>query len=93
MFAEHDADIVVYGHNHMSSFVQGNEKMYINCGSLGCPHSYTGKAKGGIITIDEGKAEFEMVNANYDIDKVIKKIDSIQYSDFEIIKHIFYGVK
>lgn len=93
MFSEFDADIVVYGHNHMSSFVQGNEKMYINCGSLGCPHRYAGEAKGGIITVDEGKVEFEMVSANYDINQVIKKIDSIQYSDFELIKHIFYGVK
>lgn len=93
MFSEHDADIVVYGHNHMSSFVQGNEKMYINCGSLGCPHRYVGEAKGGIITVDEGKVEFEMVSANYDINQVIRKIDSIQYSDFELIKHIFYGVK
>lgn len=40
-----------------------------------------------------GKVEFEMVVANYDINQVIRKIDSIQYSDFELIKHIFYGVK
>lgn len=93
MFAEYDADIIVYGHNHMSSFVKSNEKMYINCGSLGCPHRFIGEAKGGIITIYDGKVDFEMINANYDINKVIRKIDDIRYSDFEIIKHIFYGVK
>lgn len=93
MFSEYEADIIVYGHNHMSSYVQRNGKMYINCGSLGCPHRFTGEAKGGIITIDDGKVDFEMVIAKYDINQVIRKIDSIQYSDFELIKHIFYGVK
>ncbi|MHC1681868.1 MAG: metallophosphoesterase [Clostridiaceae bacterium] len=93
VFSQYDADIIVYGHNHMNSFVQGNGKVYINCGSLGCPHRFSGEAKGGIITIDDGKAEFEMVIAKYDINNVIRKIDSIQYSDFELIKHIFYGVK
>jgi len=92
MFAEYDADIIIYGHNHMSCFAQGNGKMYVNSGSLGCPHKFLGEAKGGIITIDEGKAEFELVIANYDINQVINKIDSIQYSDFQIIKHIFYGM-
>lgn len=92
MFAEHDADIIIYGHNHTNCFAQGNTKMYVNCGSLGCPHELLGEAKGGIITIDEGKAEFELVIANYDINQVISKIDSIQYPDFEIIKGIFYGV-
>ncbi|HEY5586769.1 MAG TPA: YfcE family phosphodiesterase [Ruminiclostridium sp.] len=93
MFDEYDADIIVYGHNHMSSFVQGKEKMYINCGSLGCPHKFAGEAKGGIITIVDGKAEFELLIANYDINQVLRKIDSIQYSDFEFIKHTFYGVE
>lgn len=93
MFAKYDADIIVYGHSHKSSFVQGNEKIYIDCGSLGCPHRFVGEAKGGIITIVDGKAEFEMVIAYYDINQVIRKIDSIKYSDFELIKHIFYGVK
>lgn len=93
IFAEYDADIIVYGHDHMSSFVQEKGKMYVNCGSLGCPHRFEGEAKGGIITIDDGKAEFDMMIANYDINQVIRKIDSIQYSDFEFIKHIFYGVK
>lgn len=61
IFTEYNADIIVYGHNHMSSFIRGNEKMYINCGFLGCPHRFIGEAKGGIITIDDGKVEFELV--------------------------------
>ena len=93
IFAEYDADIIVYGHNHMNSFVHGNGKMYVNFGSLGCPHRFVGEAKGGIITISEGRAEIEMLIAYYDINKVISKIDNIQYPAFKLIKHVFYGVK
>lgn len=91
IFAQYNTEIIVYGHNHISSFVRGKEKMYINCGSLGCPHRLAGEARCGIITINEGKAEFETIIANYDINQVIREIDSIKYSDFELIKRIFFG--
>ena len=92
MFADVDADIIVYGHNHETIVNKGKEKFYINCGSLGCPHKFEGLAKGGILSIQNGEFEYHSVSATYDIQVVVDKADEINYPAKDIIKHIFYGV-
>lgn len=93
MFPNYNADIILYGHIHMPSFINDNKRMYINCGSLGCPHNYEGIAKGGILTLNESVATYKQVTVPYNINEVIQHIDSLRYSDYELIKKIFYGVK
>ena len=92
MFADVEADIIIYGHNHETSVNKGKEKFYINCGSLGCPHKFEGLAKGGILTLQNGKFEYHSVSATYDLQVVVDKANNINYPDKDIIKHIFYGV-
>ncbi|MGV8984466.1 metallophosphoesterase family protein [Clostridium sp.] len=55
MFSNIDADIIFYGHDHAGSIVYGNDKIYFNCGSLGCTSTCEGIAQGGILTIDKQK--------------------------------------
>ncbi|HAX72394.1 MAG TPA: hypothetical protein DCY20_02590 [Firmicutes bacterium] len=64
MFASIEADIILYGHDHQGSTVFGNEKMYINCGSLGCPSQGNGIANAVILVIDASYAAFETVQSN-----------------------------
>ncbi|MGL4336044.1 MAG: metallophosphoesterase family protein [Turicibacter sp.] len=63
MFAGIEADIILYGHDHKGSIVYGNDKIYINCGSLGCTTSHEGIAQGGVLTIKGEKPIFEKVLA------------------------------
>ena len=93
MFYDIDADIILYGHDHMGSVVYGNNKLYINCGSLGCTSTNKGIAQGGILTIDGNGTTFQKVFAEYNLQNVIEKIDSIKYPGYEDIKKIFYGAK
>lgn len=93
MFSNTDADIVLYGHDHMGSIVYGKDKIYINCGSLGCTSTNEGIAQGGILTIDNEKTVFQKVFAEYDLKRVLEKIDSVKYPGYEDIKKFFYGVK
>lgn len=93
MFSNIDSDIILYGRDHRGSIVYGNDKIYINCGSLGCPSTCEGIAQGGILTINNQKTTFKKVFAPYDLQKVLRKIDSIRYPAYEDIKRIFYGVK
>jgi len=93
MFSNIDSDIILYGHAHSGSIIYGNDKMYINCGSLGCTGTCEGIAQGGILTIEKKKPTFEKVFAEYDLQRVLSEIDSIKYPAYEDIKKIFYGVK
>lgn len=93
MFSNINADIILYGHDHRGSIVHGNDKIYINCGSLGCPSTNEGIAQGGILTIDHQKPAFQKVFAEYDLKRVLEAIDSIKYPAYEDIKKFFYGVK
>lgn len=93
MFSNINSDIILYGHDHRGSIVHGNDKIYINCGSLGCTSTCDGIAQGGILNIDSQKPTFEKVFAEYNLQKVLREIDSIKYPAYKDIKRIFYGVK
>ena len=93
MFLDIDANIILYGHDHKGSIVYGKDKIYIDCGSLGCTSTCEGIAQGGILTLDKQNFIFEKVFAEYDLLKVLSEIDSIKYPAYEEIKKFFYGVK
>ena len=52
------ADIILYGHAHRSSVIYGDDKIYINCGSLGCTSTCEGIVQGGILSIEKHKTIF-----------------------------------
>ena len=92
MFENVDADIIVYGHNHVPSINNESNKWYINSGSLGCPGESINIARAGVIDISNEKITYEELNITYDIKKVIENIKNMKYPDFKNILKYFYGI-
>lgn len=65
----------------------------IQCDEVLCCGDIIGIAQGKIFTIDNNRATFQKVFAEYNLQNIIEKIDSIEYPDYEDIKKFFYGVK
>ncbi|MGL4990502.1 MAG: metallophosphoesterase family protein [Sarcina sp.] len=91
MFKHIDADIIIYGHNHMPSINCESNKWYINSGSLGCPGKDINIARAGVITINDEKIIYEQLHVTYDVKKVIKSIEALKYPDFKNILKYFYA--
>lgn len=73
MFKEIDADIFLYGHTHTISINSNDDKWYINTGAVGCIiDNYMANA--GILSINNGKVDFQCLNIKYDINKTIEEI-------------------
>ncbi|ODU57646.1 MAG: hypothetical protein ABT01_01865 [Clostridium sp. SCN 57-10] len=91
IFSNVDADVIIYGHEHEPAVHKIEGKLYINCGSLGCPSKDKNIARGGILTVQNGSASFEYINTPYDVESVLREIDRINYPDAQLIKKVFYG--
>lgn len=91
MFADVSGDIILYGHNHFRNICRG-DKFYINVGSLGCPAPDKNIARAGILTIENGNAEIQPLDVEYDVRSVIHAIDEMNYPDSDNIKKYFYGI-
>ena len=91
LFKYADADIILYGHEHKKLIQKGNDKYYINCGSLGCPGKDKNIARAGILTINDDVAFTEII-IEYDAAKVLEDMDRINYPAKDTIKRIFFAV-
>lgn len=69
MFSDIDADIILYGHDHIPSVNRDERRLFANFGSLGCPAKDGNVARAGILTIDDGKLDFESIKVSYEVDK------------------------
>ena len=91
MFAGVGSDIILYGHDHARNICR-SDKLYINVGSLGCPAKDQNIARAGVLTVENGHAWIETIDVAYDVDEVIRQIDTIGYPEADIIKKLFYGL-
>ena len=91
LFTKIDADIIIYGHDHSPSHIEGN-KIYINPGALGCPGKDINIARAGILNIND-IVTYQQLNLEYNVQDVIDKIEKLNYPAKDIIKKIFYGIK
>ena len=91
MFANVKSDIILYGHNHFRNICK-SDKFYINVGSLGCPAQDKNLARAGVLKIEKGKAEIQLIDLEYEVKEVIDLIDEINYPDAINIKKYFYGI-
>ncbi|MCM1115890.1 MAG: metallophosphatase family protein [Clostridium sp.] len=91
MFANEKSDIILYGHNHCRNICKG-DKLYINVGSLGCPAQDKNLARAGILTMENGNAEIQPIDAEYNVNEVIHSIEDMNYPDADNIKKFFYGI-
>lgn len=92
LFKEIKADIFLYGHVHMSSVYNVENKWYINPGSLGCPK---GKniAQAGILEINNGKIKYKSIDVKYNVNEIIEEIKQLKFPFYKKILEIFYGYK
>ena len=90
LFSNYDADIFIYGHTHAKSLIIHQGKSYLNFGSLGCPKD-TNIASAGVLYVDSKGTGFDMLDVEYDADKVIKEIKSLHFPNYEKILNKFYG--
>lgn len=86
-----DAEVLIHGHDHRPSLRRKGGRLYINPGSLGCPHSSGGPARAGILEIEGGKPYYRHVEARYDVSAVLSRIDELNCPAGWIIKRIFFG--
>lgn len=93
LFPELNQDIVIYGHNHARMICRGQNRWFINSGSLGCPANDKNIARAAILEIEENNPiSVRSIEIPYDVTKVIEKIDRIKYPSSEGIKKFFFGV-
>lgn len=90
MFKGIEADIFLYGHTHTFSLNYGEDKWFINAGSLGCPLDGN-VAKAGIIEIKNGKVDFQSINVKYNVKEIIQKINELKFPLYKEIIRIFYS--
>lgn len=91
MFSNLNSDIIIYGHNHNRSIIEYKGKFYINPGSLGCPSKDKDVAR-AVILVVEDNVEYEILEIKYDVNKVLKQINDLDYPSKEEIKKYFYGL-
>jgi putative phosphoesterase len=89
MFANVEADIIVYGHNHDESVIF-DDRIYINCGSLGCPADEKNIARAGILEIDE-EISYKSIKVQYDVSGTIEDIRRFKFPAMDEILKFFYG--
>ena len=78
LFTEIDSDIIVYGHDHSPSYIEGN-KMYINPGALGCPGKDKNIARAGILNLND-IITYKQLNLEYNVQDVIDKNRKVKLS-------------
>lgn len=92
IFADTDADIILYGHDHAPCVQRTAKALYINPGSLGCPARDGNIARGGVLHLDGGSARFEPLRVVYDSSSVVTDIRLAAYpSHAEVLKY-FFGI-
>lgn len=84
-------DIIIFGHDHRRVVQKINNTLLINPGSLGCPSKEKNIARGLILDINENIIIKE-INIEYDVNKVIKEMDELNYPSKDTIKKYFYGI-
>lgn len=89
MFEKKDADVYLFGHTHSKYYLEKENKLFINPGSLGCP-IYTNSASAGILEVIENKIKYTSLNINYDMDEVINEIKKLNYPLCDNVIEKFY---
>lgn len=84
------ADIILFGHTHEKLYIEHNNKLFINPGSLGC--SRTGKVDFVILELDGGKAvNCEFKSLNYNKNELLLEIENKNMPDKEFITKTFFA--
>lgn len=89
LFKNIDADVICFGHEHVSSFIKG-KKLYLDVGSCGCPYPEKDITRYMILTIDNKKVSYETFKIKYDSFKVVNDMFKKDMPEKEFISKNFY---
>lgn len=92
LFRNFSTEVICYGHEHVSSFVNGNA-LYLNPGSCGCPYPEKDITRCMILTIDKGKVSYEHFKIKYDSTKVVNDMYEKEMPERDFISSNFYLYK
>ena len=92
MFAGETAEVILYGHDHAPCVQRAGRWLFVNAGSLGCPGRERNIARAGILTVDDGLADFTPLRIEYDAEAVVSDIDRYAYPAHQDIKRFFFGI-
>ena len=83
---------IFYGHHHFFSDIHGKTR-YVNCGSLGCPHSGVPLALAGMITVTPESMIFTPLMVPYNAGEMLARMDAMDMPERGTVKRIFYGLQ
>lgn len=66
--------------------------MVHQCGFSGMSGEGKNIARAGILTIENGAVEIELMELVYDAERVVSEINRLDYPEAENIKKFFYGI-
>ncbi len=69
-----NADVMIYGHTHISYFKKLKGKYFINAGSVGNPKDGDSRTCLCVVNITQRDVEVDFIRKNYDLQKVINSI-------------------
>ena len=93
LFGNIDADVILYGHEHQRSILRDGKKLYVNFGPLGCPGRSKNIARGGILFVEDGRAEAIPLELKYPAELSVQEIDRLKYPWGDDVKLCFYGIR
>ena len=76
LFADKDADLIIFGHNHRLHMFDDKNKMYFNPGSVGLNNG--SNAVYGIVTITETDISIERVKVAFDNEEFLEGFEAKQ---------------
>ena len=91
LFMKYNADIIFYGHEHIASILEG-DRIFINPGSLGCPHPNKDMARYGILELNE-EIKYTQFEFEYDSVCVVRDMYEKNMPNKDFISSNFYKIK
>ena len=79
-FNKINADVIIFGHNHLQSRARCGDKLIVNPGSCGQPLDFNNAAAYTILDTSDGEIKIIERRVKYDVEPVIKKaMESVLY--------------
>ncbi|MDX8044503.1 metallophosphoesterase family protein [Gracilibacillus sp. S3-1-1] len=86
--SKEEADLYLYGHIHKAYQRIVGGKTIINLGSVGLPFDGIAKASYCLIDITDGQVQTSHIRVPYDIEKVCKQYEEVNYPNIAMMQNI-----
>lgn len=90
-YAGTDYRLIAFGHHHAVHHLNSENRMFVNPGALGCSHSCRAIARYGIVSVENGTVNVQMLEIPYDNRDFIKSYGELGVPDKDFILRIFHG--